>query len=160
MLYLFDNLPLDMIQYEIFPYLDYNSRVIANNMLPPQDKIRRPLKKNAALQFALQFATTKIRIALDKQTKSKGNGRIRLTLQIWRNPKYMYLLAQYKLSFRETVIHKAMEFMNLESHSKHVKREFHLLCSNAIKDMETKYPYIGECNVSYSKNNEWSAVHV
>ena len=47
--HLFDNLPTDIIYYEIFPFLDYDSRVTANLMLPRKDRIGHPLKKDAAL---------------------------------------------------------------------------------------------------------------
>ena len=49
--HLFDELPTDMIYYEIFPYLDYNSRVIANLLLPRQDRLRRPLEKDVVIML-------------------------------------------------------------------------------------------------------------
>ena len=44
-MYLFDNLPFDIIRYEIIPHLNYYERMAVNISLPPQDRIRSPLKK-------------------------------------------------------------------------------------------------------------------
>jgi len=43
-MYLFDNLPLEIIQYEIIPYLNYYERMAVNISLPPQDRLSFPLK--------------------------------------------------------------------------------------------------------------------
>ena len=43
-MYLFDNLPLEIIRYEIIPYLNYYERMAVNISLPPQDRISTPLK--------------------------------------------------------------------------------------------------------------------
>ena len=53
--HLFDQLPTDMIYYEIFPYLDYDSRVTANLLLPQEDRLRTPLRKDAALEFQVEI---------------------------------------------------------------------------------------------------------
>jgi hypothetical protein len=44
-MYLFDNLPLDIIRYEIIPHLNYYERMAVNISLPPQDRLSYPLKK-------------------------------------------------------------------------------------------------------------------
>jgi len=42
-MYLFDNLPLDIIKYEIMPFLNYYERMAVNISLPPQDRMSTPL---------------------------------------------------------------------------------------------------------------------
>lgn len=42
-MYLFDNLPLEIIRYEIIPYLNYHERTAVNLCLPPQDRLSYPL---------------------------------------------------------------------------------------------------------------------
>ena len=42
-MYLFDNLPLDIIKYEIIPFLNYHERTAVNLCLPPQDRMSIPL---------------------------------------------------------------------------------------------------------------------
>lgn len=44
-MYLFDNLPLEIIQHEIIPYLNYYERTAVNLCLPPQDRISFALQK-------------------------------------------------------------------------------------------------------------------
>lgn len=42
-MYLFDNLPLEIIRYEIIPFLNYHERTAVNLCLPPQDRMSFPL---------------------------------------------------------------------------------------------------------------------
>ena len=69
--HLFDQLPTDMIYYEIFPYLDYNSRVTANMLLPLQDRLRTPLRKDAVLEFTMRLGSTLITSLIKNQQKAK-----------------------------------------------------------------------------------------
>ena len=160
MQYLFDNLPLDMIQYEIFPYLDYDSRVLANSMLPPVDRIRVPLKKDAALQFALTYSSMKICSNLKKLDTAKGTGLRRLILKIYREiPKHFHIL-EYSEKARAEILKKSAEFSDpngdeYESSTHHMKRELPKLCK-VIIEMGVKRPFIR--NVETSVRPGWSAV--
>jgi hypothetical protein len=42
-MYLFDNLPFEIIRYEIIPHLNYYERMAVNISLPPQDRLSFPL---------------------------------------------------------------------------------------------------------------------
>jgi hypothetical protein len=160
--HLFDQLPTDMIYYEIFSYLDYNSRVTANLLLPQQDRLRTPLRKDAVLEFQMRLGTTLITSIIWKQTNARNSiGRNRLTLKIWRTvPKFPELF-QYSAKFREVVAAKAVEFTEpaLEefSHiSPYMRKELKRLCETFLSSLE-KYPYIREVALSNEQEN-WSAV--
>ena len=160
---LFDELPTDMIYYEIFPYLDYNSRVTANLLLPLKDRLRTPLMKDAILGFSIQLGTTKIIPLVRKQAKTANNiARNRLTLKIWRMLRMFPELYQYNSAFREVVTTKALEFSNTEELSnitRHTRNELKKLCGDFLLSLETCYPYVREVRDS-SKIDDWSAVNM
>jgi hypothetical protein len=66
---LFDQLPTDIIYYEIFPFLDYNSRVCANLLLPLKDRLRIPLRKDAVNEMTIHLAITRVTPLLKKYNK-------------------------------------------------------------------------------------------
>ena len=160
MQYLFDNLPLDMIQFEIFPYLDYDSRVLANTMLPPVDRIRVPLKKDAALQFALTYSSMKICSYLKKLDTVTGTTRRRLILKIYREiPKHFHIL-EYSERARTEILKKCLEFSDpngdeYESSTHHMKRELPKLCKTII-EMGAKRPFIRHVETAW--RNGWTAI--
>jgi hypothetical protein len=146
--HLFDNLPLDMIQFEIFPYLDYDSRVTVNLMLPRQDRIRTPLKKDSALKFAIHMSALQITKMIGKVDAAKGNPalRNRYLLKVFRTlPKYFFIL-EYNNKARNAILEKCAEYVdrkNLEftNASPHLKKTLPGLCQ-AIIDMAEVRPLI------------------
>ena len=161
--HLFDQLPTDMIYYEIFPYLDYNSRVTANLLLPLKDRLRTPLRKDAALEFAMRFGSTIIASLLKKQANA-GNpiGRNRLTLKIWRTVPLFPEIFQYNQRFRGVIAAKAADFSELSSDelthtTPYTCKELKRLCEAFLLSLETSYPYKREVNISSSREN-WTAV--
>ena len=161
--HLFDQLPTDMIYYEIFPYLDYNSRVTANLLLPHKDRLRTPLRKDAALEFKMRLGSSLMTSLIRKQGNAvNSTGRNRLTLKIWRTVPQFPELFQYSAKFRAVVAAKALEFTDpaLEevSHiSPYTRKELKRLCEAFLLSLETSYPYIREVAASYPQEN-WSAV--
>ena len=158
--YLLDNLPLDMIQFEIFPYLDYDSRVTANSMLPPLDRVKIPLKKDAALQFALTYSSVKIGSYLKRLDTVTGTARRRLILKIYREiPKHFHIL-EYSERARKEILKKSAEFSDTTSEdyrnaTAHMKKELPKLCS-VILHMATKRPFIRD--VETSGRDGWTAI--
>ena len=53
----FDKLPLDVIKYEILPFIsnDYFARMGINSMLQPVERISTPLRKNAVAELDMSF---------------------------------------------------------------------------------------------------------
>lgn len=160
--YLFDNLPLDMIHYEIFPYLDYNSRVTANLMLPLQDRARIPLNQHTAIHVAMYIGVARLGAYLKAVDKSvSSHARNRNVLKMYREfPKY-YFMFQYHQNLRTVCLEKTREFSNpantdYEGRSKHFKTTLIALCNKMLEDVEQKYPFIE--NIYIEKHDEWSAI--
>lgn len=159
--HLFDELPTDMIYYEIFPFLDYASRVTANLLLHPADRLRTPLRKDALTEFSMKFGATIMKRLVKKQATAKTPiARNRLTLKIWRTLPFFPELVQYDPRFRETVLNKAADFSNLEPEdaahiSTHTRKELKRLCENYIVALETSFPFVRELNAPLE---DWTAV--
>ena len=159
--HLFDQLPTDIIYYEIFPYLDYNSRVTANLLLPRKDRLRIPLRKDAVLELSMIMATTIIKTLVNKQACATSNlARNRLSLKIWRTLPLFPELVQYNSRFRAVVMEKSIEFSdpsleNLARITPYTRKELKKLCESFMLSLETSFPFVRDVN--YVSGN-WSAV--
>ena len=158
--HLFDELPTDMIYYEIFRFLDYESRVTANLLLHPADRLRTPLRKEALTEFSMMFGSTVIKNLMRKQkTATTPIARNRLTLKIWRTMPMFPELVQYNSRFRATVLERAVEFSEIKPEetnvSTHTRKELKRLCENYIVALETSFPFVRELNASLE---DWTAV--
>ena len=159
--HLFDQLPTDMIYYEIFPYLDYNSRVTANLLLPQKDRLRTPLRKDAPLEFSMRLAASIVTSLVRKQARAKNNtGRNRLTLKIWRTLYLFPQLIQYDSRFRRVVCDKAIEFMDpaledVQRITPYTRKTLKGLCEVFLLCIETSYPFLYEVA---TPSHNWSAV--
>lgn len=148
--HLFDELPTDMIYYEIFPYLDYNSRVTANLLLPRQDRLRTPLQKDLVVALEMRLGGATMTSLIRKQQRATNPiSRNRLTLKIWRTVTLFPSLYQHNSKFREVVAAKAAEFSDPSmveyAHvSNYTRRELKKLCTNFLLSLETSHPYICE----------------
>lgn len=148
--HLFDELPTDMIYYEIFPFLDYNSRVTANLLLPKEDRLRTPLQKDAVIMLEMSLGKAAMGSLIKKQSRATNPiSRNRLTLKIWRTVTLFPSLYQYNSKFREVVAAKAVEFsdpsmVNYTHVSNYTRKELKKLCTNFLLSLETSHPYICE----------------
>ena len=93
--YLFDNLPLEIIQFEIMPYLDYLSKNILNCMLPPQDRMRKRIDPEKILQLDIHIARNRLMRLLMQAYKESDD-----TILTREFSKYSFAL-QYNQLFRE-----------------------------------------------------------
>lgn len=161
--HILDQLPTDVIYYEIFPYLDYYSRVTANLLLPQKDRLRTPLKKDAALQFQMRLASTILKSLVNKQARATNSiARNRLSLKIWRSVPLFPELFQYNSKFRKVITEKAAEFSDpslegVEHVSAYTRKELKKMCEAFLLSLETSYPYKREVSLSCPQDN-WSAV--
>jgi hypothetical protein len=161
--HLFDQLPTDMIYYEIFPYLDYNSRVTANLLLPLHDRLRTPLRKDAVLEFTILFGSTIITSLIKKQgITTNGIARNRLSLKIWRTVPLFPELFQYNYRFRNVIAAKAAEFCDPSTYeftqvSAYTRKALTHLCEAVLLSLETSHPYKRDLAASFPREN-WSAV--
>jgi hypothetical protein len=160
---LFDQLPTDIIYYEIFPYLDYNSRVCANLLLPLKDRLRTPLRKDSVLEFSILQATKIITPILKKfnHPSTTRAYRTRLILKIWRTLVNYPILVQYNQRYRDMSKIKTEEFYEIldtdaNEFSKYTTKKLKELLKNYLLFLE-RHPFIREIN--FAKNENWTATN-
>lgn len=153
--HLFDELPTDMIYWEIFPYLDYNSRVSANTLLPPKDRLGIPLKKDTVILFAIRYGSAHILKRLREQVRAKNRRwKTTLTYKIWKEVLKHPEIFQYNRRFRDGVIAKAQEFLDPGYFRKrgmtlYSQKRLDTACTTALAFIDA-HPYIREVS------NEWA----
>jgi hypothetical protein len=146
--HLFDELPTDMIYYEIFPYLDYDSRVTANLLLPIKDRMSVLLNKESVLQFSLRFAAAIVKRLMDKQRRVRNPIALsRINLKIWRTLGKFPQLVQYHAEFRQITIDKIREFTDPATYegcplSAYTQKTLMKLCGDFLERIETSLPFI------------------
>lgn len=151
-MYLFDNLPLDVIQFEIFPYLDWNDRNSVNQCLPPIDKIRTPLNKGYGIKIIMKLQTISTSNYIKKVNLNKPNNA-RVILKLFRSiPKMSYLI-QYSLLFRKALIATCKKYSDTncyeyEGKTHYFKKTLSKLCTDFLDEYDTKYPYKYEVEVN------------
>ena len=160
--HLLDELPTDIIYYEIFPYLDYASRVTANLLLHPGDRLRTPLRKGALKEFSMKFSGSIVKTLILKQnTTINPIARNRLTLKIWRTMPMFPELVQHCAKFRRVVMRKAVDFINPNPEdattvSSYTLKTLKGLCEHYLLLLETCYPYVNEVTIP---SGDWTAVN-
>lgn len=110
-----DNLPLDIIKFEIFPFLNYHERLNLNLCLPSQDRVRRKMLKNSMESHERAILVLTIKKYLDLHE----NGGLTLSKQLenmikmfilLQTPRYFTLIEKHP-NFRQCVIQKIRELV-------------------------------------------------
>ena len=153
--HLFDELPTDMIYWEIFPYLDYNSRVTANSLLLPKDRLGAPLKKDMLILFAIRYGSAHILKLLREQAKATNRRwKATLTFKIWKQVLEYPEIVQYNRRFRDVIVDKAQELLDPDYDGKQTmtlysKKRLEKACAKALAFIEA-HPYIREVSTEWA----------
>ena len=156
------NLPLDVIRKHIFPKLDWSSRVIANILLDPKDRLRFPLNKDAGISLMIRkehdIIKKKLILVNSYNPPNKNYENIVCLMRAMKEVRY---LLQHSLGFRNTFITKCESFADLESAeyaistiSDEDKRALSTLCLEVLEHVE-RLPFQREVA---SSNDTWTAV--
>lgn len=151
-MYLFDNLPLDMIKFEIFPYLDWADRVAVNACLPPSDRIRTPLGKDSGLILVIKIQAARLK----KYIKSAESSnylpiKSRRVLKLYRRIGNFNYIIQYHKSFRDMLIKKCKNYSNPENPeyigtTPYFMKTLMKLATDFLEECDEKYPYKYQIN--------------
>ena len=151
-MYLFDELPLEVIHYVIFPYLDYSSRVIANTMLPPRDRISKKLNEDEIIRIEnllyLKKTIDELEGVLSSYTKTQRHCRI---LRFFRNLiKNSFKPMKYNMKLRNLFLEQSRRFLlpeEYEESSAYMKKTLPLLCQTIIDSIE-QTPFLREVSLT------------
>lgn len=158
----FDELPLDVIHYEILPFLsdDYFARIGINSMLLPIERTSTPLRKNAAIELEMSLTLHKFSIVLaaDSSTPSTRGEQLMAAFNLTiNNPLFL----KYNRKFRDIITEKGETYAdpNFQDYglvSEDEKAQL-VVKSNKILEVLEKNLYV--CDVSPSFiNDEWSPI--
>ena len=109
-----DSLPLDVIQYVIIPYLDYDSRIQLNQCLPVADRVVTRMTKEKITDHDLAVRVLHLRSILeelDYKSYRWKKWRLEKTIHIYtllQDPRY-FAIINHNYNFRKTVFNKIQE---------------------------------------------------
>lgn len=161
-MYIFNNLPLDMIKFEIFPYLDWADRVAVNACLPPSDRIRTPLAKDSGLILVIKLQAARVKKYIRRAESSNYLPvKSRRVLKLYREIENFKYIIQHHKSFREVLIRKCKEYSNPENPeyngtTRHFKKTLMKLATDFLEKYNEKYPYKYEINAY--KEGVWNPI--
>jgi hypothetical protein len=156
-----DNMPMHVIKYHIFPYLDYNSRVNLNQCLPICDRHAKKMPAISVLKHDLDIRIKVIQGMLDKitaeawdsetstyRTLLRGDARmIEMTkfFKTFQQPYYFNIISLFPI-FNIALLEKIQEFETIPepgtlSYSKARLDNFTLEVNKLKKKIETEKPF-------------------
>jgi hypothetical protein len=157
------NLPLDVIRTNILPRLDWCSRVTANALLDPADRLHFALKKDAGISLMItkEYNIVKklLLLVTPYNSPQKNYEHIMSIMKAMKNITY---LLKHSINFRNMLILKCEGFADLQSAeyaasniSEEDKMALGSLCHENLARLET-LPY--EREVASSCQESWTAV--
>ena len=159
-----DQLPLDIIHYRIFRFLDWNSRVEANLLLPHAERIRVPLTKDAGISLMIRKEHDKLKRMLENLSDDNASSedRFMYILNVMIELRESRYLIQYVIKFRDMAFERCTSFADLDSSeytnsslSDEKKKLLSDVCKGTLKNLEV-FPYQREVKTTYDK---WTPVN-
>lgn len=161
----FDLLPNDVLNYHLFPFLDYLSRTSLNLTLPNEQKNIVELDRHKIRQIDIMFAVLHVGKALNKlayEFLAKERNEIMLNF-LSRILPYNLVIAQHNINYRKTFIGRIKHFQNMEhpDHlllNSHFKEKITAACAFLENQLDTKYQYLFELS-SITNRDSWNPVY-
>jgi hypothetical protein len=162
----FDDLPLDVIKYEILPFVanDYFARMGINGMLQPAERSSTPLRKNAMaeLDIALSLISYKKKgLHVEPTLIETSSERLELLTRIFDfNINDLHFIKHAK-NFRDMLTKKAETYANPNMNEYDLVHEDEkanlMLKATQILEVLAKNPYVCEARPSFI-NETWSPI--
>jgi len=142
----FQNIPAEIIQHEIVPFLDYCERVAMNQALPFDYRVAIPLKKDITLSTIMALQVEKARKLLNATDDRDELKREFGLLKLFSSFDSMNYILQHNAKFRAAVLEKCIKYSNINDREYlHCREEFkdtlQSLCQKAVIQIVVKYAY-------------------
>lgn len=163
----FDELPLDVIKYEILPFVanDYFARMGINGMLQPVERTSTPLRKNAVAELDMAFTLMSYKkkgLHVEPELLEGCAQRVKLLLGIFDFNINDVRFIKHAKEFRDMLKKKAELFANPNINDYQFVSEDEKAClilkANATLKVLAKNPYVCEAHPSV-KNEMWSPIN-
>jgi hypothetical protein len=147
----------------LFPYLDYNTRIHLNIALPNNKRVHRKLNPNVIKQVELLFNFTKLKKGINDMESLRGEPRLDAFLNYFQIilPRNL-LICQHDMKFREAVI-KKLQHYNDHYCPEYINSDDSLmdsvmpLCKGLLYNILTKHPYLYTLKLPTTDEN-WSPI--
>ena len=142
----FEDIPADVVQHEIFPFLDYCERNTLNQVLPFKERVRVPLKNDVSLSIIMSLQVEKARRLLNGiDTRDLEKKRPAL-LKLFSSFDSMNYILQHNAKFRDVTLKKCTKYSNINDEeyrgtTEEFKEAMQSLCQKAVMQIAIKYPY-------------------
>jgi hypothetical protein len=163
---LFDRLPMDVIQYEIAPYLsnDYEARIILNQQVPPVERFSRPLNPDARIGVGMLLAIANLRPYSYPfkdpfyQLRTTLEERTNAMIKCYKLVRIHAMLFQYNRKMRDVILEKLRiysdpSYADLSNLDPALKNEVITAASRALATIEGHFPYIREVSVKFDPSS-------
>jgi hypothetical protein len=115
-------LPSDVLTNGVLSFLDYESRINANRVLMPEDRMVKQFSKEKVLHHDICVNATILKNTIDKIDKQTGPYRVTERLKIWR--EFCKKVLKFKLDsviqaspfLYDNLQTKLKEFSNIDMH--------------------------------------------
>jgi hypothetical protein len=162
----FDELPLDVIKYEILPFVanDYFARMGINSMVKPVERTSTPLRKNAVAELDIGLSLIsykKKRLNIEAAPLENSSKRLELLTRIFDFNINDLQFMKHAKGFRDMLTKKAETYAspNINEYELVSEDEKALLMLKATQILEAlaKNPYVCEARPSFI-NETWSPI--
>jgi hypothetical protein len=142
----FQDVPAEVIQHEIFPFLDYCERNTLNQVLPFKERVRVPLKKDITLSTIMALQVHKARKLLnDINTRDRAKNETAV-LKLFSSFNSMSYILQHNAKFRAVTLEKCTKYSNINDNeyiqsTDTFKEMMQGLCQKAVMQIAIQYPY-------------------
>ena len=136
---LFDELPLEVIRDIIFPYLDYESRIVTNQLLPRWDRIHRKIPE--AQKHDWDLRSKNMSAIMRRGNASHGDKKLDAFTKLYktiRTPPYLSLITSNQ-GLRAAVSAKTKMLCNYKNYppNSYSVRAVHEMVMNVRKMRDT-----------------------
>ena len=156
-------MPLDVLKYHVFPYLNYCERNVLNDLTITQYRIPTKIPKDKIAQFEMTLASALLRPMLHKVETLTGQERHETILTIYKTtlPKCV-ILCRHNAGFREVMVNKLVNYLDpnysdLGTCTEAFKDEFSIVIPALLELVNSKYQFCYHLT-STIINDKWSFV--
>jgi hypothetical protein len=140
----FDEFPYEIIRDNLFPFLDYDSRINLNQCIPIWDRISKKMDRMSVKKHDRNIRIITIRGHFDNIENSSDNGKVKYTTKLLKTLQLplFFSLIQEATSFRNATVRKLDDIILLYSSYKEKDYKNLIIESRKLKKkIEQGMPY-------------------
>lgn len=142
----FQDIPAEVVQHEIVPFLDYCERVAMNQALPFDYRVAIPLKKDITLSTIMALQVEIGRKLLNGINIREKVMKEAALIKLFSSFDSMNYILQHNIKFREVVLEKCIKYSNINDEeyidrTDGFKEAMQKACQKAVIQIVVQYAY-------------------